>query len=291
MIGDFKNYCRYLTVTFAKSFKLYVINGEKMKKKSIILCMIILTLIVLSGCTNREDLIGRWEEKSGETNPIGVLINQGYEFNEDGTLKIYQGTGETLNISEYTWVGDGRNSYIGNGNGGEFKMKYLIEDDVMYLDYEQNIKNDFKLKENGKYFEKVNDFSFSDLIRRNTLHTNMTAEEIATAMKDEGLNIDEIFVYTEENDASHLMGRPKQYISKAEFEDINIKQGEYSFSSHYNGGVIRVFETIADAESDFKERSGAIYIYKTGNVVLILDKQILPDNALEYKEIFYKVVE
>ena len=169
-------------------------------------------------------------------------------------------------------------------------MQYLFEEDSMYLDYEQNVINDIKLKENGKRLKKVDDFSFSDLIRRTSLQSNMTAEEIVNAIKDEGLMIGEVFVYAEENDTSHLIGRPKQYISRVAFEDLNVEQDTYNGATP-SGGMIRVFATISDAESDFNERYGAVYIYRTGNAVLTLDTEVLPDKALEYKAAFYKNVQ
>lgn len=259
-----------------------------MKRITTVFCIVFLSLIVLNGCSNSKELIGKWEEQTEEKTAKGEAIFRGYEFNEDGTFKVYSGGGEILNIMDYTWTENGRNSFTGDGDGGKFPMKYLFEEDMMYLDYEQNMINNNDLKERGKQFRKVEDFSFSDVIRRDSLLSNMTAEEVANALKNEGLLIEEILVYTEENDTWHLIGRPNQYISKVAFSDTNVEQSTYVGATP-NGGAIKVFETIADANYNFS--GGALYTYKAGNVVLSLATEILPDEALKYKEAFYKVVQ
>ena len=263
-----------------------------MKKKYIIICLIVISVFVLSSCSNSKELIGKWEEQNLATNTKGEAIFNGHVFNEDGTLQTYNGAGELLNIMNYTWKENGKNSFVGDGDGGKFPMKYLIEGDTLYLDYEQNVSNNSDLKERGKQFKKVDDFSFSDLVRRDSLQSNMTAEQVANALKNAGLPIGEIFVYTEENDSSHLIGRPHQYTSQTDFSDTNVKQDTYT-GAKPSGGRIKVFATIADAQSDFRERQsyGAVYIYKAGNVVLSLDTEVLPANALLYQEAFYKVVQ
>ncbi len=192
-------------------------------------------------------------------------------------------------MMDYTWVQNGSNGFIGDGDGGKFPMKYIIEDDTMYLDYEQNVANISDLKKTGKQFKKVDEFSFSDLVRRDSLQSNMTAEQIVNGLKEAGLPIGATLVYTEENDSSHLIGRPNQYISRTAFADTNVEQSTYA-SATPNGGQVKVFTTIADALSEYRS-SGAVYRYKVGNVVLYLDTEVLPENALKYQEAFYKVVQ
>ena len=54
--------------------------------------------------------------------------------------------------------------------------------------------------------------------------TQLTAEEITNKLKEKGLNIGKIVVYTEETDTNNLLGRPNSYISKTVFADTRLKQ-------------------------------------------------------------------
>lgn len=157
----------------------------------------------------------------------------------------------------YTKNGHGSNGFVGDGDGGKFPMKYIIEEDTLNLDYEQNVKSTSDLKKTGKQFKKVEDFSFADLLRRDSLQSSMTAEQIVNGLKDAGLPVGATFVYNEENDTSHLIGRPNQYISRTAFADANVKQSTYA-SATPEGGQVKVFATIADALSEYRA-SGAVY--------------------------------
>lgn len=57
-----------------------------------------------------------------------------------------------------------------------------------------------------------------------TNQSQLTAEEITNKLKEKGLNIGKIVVYTEETDLNNLLGRPNQYTSKTIFEDTRLEQ-------------------------------------------------------------------
>lgn len=105
-----------------------------------------------------------------------------------------------------------------------------------------------------------------------------SAEEIFTILQEEGLTINDLEVYTTENDPNSLLGRPNQYVSKANFEF----------------GSIETFKT----EKDLKTRKEYIesvtqnmpalteYMVVNGLYLLRLDKDLTPDQVSEFEVVF-----
>lgn len=119
------------------------------------------------------------------------------------------------------------------------------------------------------------------------------AEEIAKALQSEGLPIEEIKVFTAENDPNELLGRPDQYTSKVNFIDSRAKSDltDIDDIGIEDGGSIEVFENEEDAKNRFEYVSEitktpilAEYDYVVRNVLLRLSKKLEPEQAQEYED-------
>lgn len=122
----------------------------------------------------------------------------------------------------------------------------------------------------------------------------LSAEDIAKELKDGGLPIGNVVVYTSETDANHLLGRPNQYISKVNFADTTVEQSD---SSDPVGGSIETFNNAVDlkARKDYCEAISksmpifAQYYYVNGNYLLRIDNAVSPENAQKYADAFAKI--
>lgn len=106
----------------------------------------------------------------------------------------------------------------------------------------------------------------------------VSAEEIFTTLQEEGLTINDLEVYTADNDPNSLLGRPNQYVSKANFEF----------------GSVETFKT----EKDLKTRKEYIesvtqnmpalteYMIVNGLYLLRLNKDLTPDQVSEFETAF-----
>ena len=130
-----------------------------------------------------------------------------------------------------------------------------------------------------------------------TNKSQLTAEEITNKLKEKGLNIGKIVVYTEETDLNNLLGRPNQYISKVQFEDTRLSQ-EFIEDNDAKGGTIETFnnkedmqkrknyiESISSSSSIFAQ-----YIYGNEYVLLRLDNELTPSQAKEYETTFNEIM-
>lgn len=144
-----------------------------------------------------------------------------------------------------------------------------------------------------------------DTIAPNKSQEKMTAEEIGNKLKEKGLNIGKIVVYTQETDLNNLLGRPNQYISKIIFEDVRLEQvntnNEFLTEEERNeptGGTIEVFnnktdmekrksyiETISNSASMFNQ-----YIYANDYAILRLENELTPTQAQEYERVFNEIM-
>ena len=110
-------------------------------------------------------------------------------------------------------------------------------------------------------------------------------------------NIGKIVVYTVETDLNELLGRPNQYTSKVQFADNRLSQ-EFVEENDAVGGTVEVFEN----EKDMNNRKEYIesissqasifaeYTYSAGNALLRLDNELTPEQAKEYEEAFYSIM-
>lgn len=122
----------------------------------------------------------------------------------------------------------------------------------------------------------------------------LSAEDLAKKLKDSGLPIGNMVVYTSETDENHLLGRPNQYISKVNFADTTVEQSD---SSDPVGGSIETFNNASDlkARKDYCEAISksmpifAQYYYVNGNYLLRIDNAVSPENAQKYADAFAKM--
>lgn len=221
-----------------------------MKKQTVFIGFILLVAMALSGCgssnSDSNALVGNWEFSS-ITQPASYDKTWfiGYEFNEDGTLKVYNGGDLSLEVKEYKWTVNKDHSNIIDLSGadGNFQMKYLIDQDGLRIGDAQ-----YTVNQMNPTYKKMDQFSFSDLIEPDSRQSDLTAEQVVTELKNKGLPIGETLVVTEENDSPHLLGTPNQYTSKAFFADMDLSQST-DLGSTPLGGSIEVYANSQDASS------------------------------------------
>lgn len=117
------------------------------------------------------------------------------------------------------------------------------------------------------------------------------AQDIIDILKKKSKTIGKTVSYTDETDLNHLLGRPKQYISKADFADTRL--GQYD-PECLAGGTVETFNN----EEDLKNRKEYIesleggspamseYIVANGKYLLRLDHELTKKQAENYVSIF-----
>lgn len=132
-----------------------------------------------------------------------------------------------------------------------------------------------------------------------------TATEYLEALQAEGCPITEIYTWTEETDINGLLGRPGQYISKADFMDANIDPDEVFEPVEENGLPGGTIEVFADEETcqarydylnEFTDASLGVfglnqYMYKSDTAILRVSFDLTPSQAAQYEEAFIKIAE
>jgi hypothetical protein len=126
----------------------------------------------------------------------------------------------------------------------------------------------------------------------NTEKGNEIIQHVISILEDAGVKIEDLVIYTDENDPNSLLGRPNQYIAKASWRDSNIaEQGEASVD---NGGSIEVFSNFEDLKKrydyiDAISSSASLfaeYHYQNPPVILRLSKTYLPSEAKKISDAF-----
>jgi len=106
-----------------------------------------------------------------------------------------------------------------------------------------------------------------------------------------------VAVYNEDNDPNKLLGRPGQYIGKANFRDPRAESDHAKGIDISEGGAIEVFasEDEAKKRADFVEAIGksgigplAEYDYRRGRVLLRVAGDLTPRQARQYKRALTK---
>lgn len=115
------------------------------------------------------------------------------------------------------------------------------------------------------------------------------SQNLAEQIKEANSNVGEIEVFDESTDPNGNLGRPGEYISKADFEDTRLDQyGEY-----YTGGTIETFENESDCDNRYEylktmqdSSLGAFglnqYMYKYDKAIFRIEYDLTPDQAEEY---------
>lgn len=119
----------------------------------------------------------------------------------------------------------------------------------------------------------------------------MTAGQVVAALRSHGLPVTLTKVFTAVSDPNHLIGRPGQYTSKAEFTDSRVKQRDAT--SHVApGSSTEVFTSNADAMrratyiesvTQAAPMLGTEYDYVARDVLVRVSGQLIPAQARAYK--------
>jgi hypothetical protein len=111
-----------------------------------------------------------------------------------------------------------------------------------------------------------------------------SAGEIAEGLKAAGLPIENITIYTAETDPNSLLGRPNQYVGKADFVDTRQPGEEKTYT-------VEVFDS-ADAAKSRHDYVEAVtkdtpflvqYQILNGRTLVRLDKALTPDQVEQYR--------
>lgn len=127
-----------------------------------------------------------------------------------------------------------------------------------------------------------------------------TASDIVQALKAAGLPVGTSFTYTADNDENHLLGRPGQYISKANWIDTRLQTTNTGADiSVRDGGSIETFANPTDAKNRFtyiqaiSKSGGALfaeYEYLSGLYILRVSSTLTPTQAKAYQTAFENAV-
>ena len=115
----------------------------------------------------------------------------------------------------------------------------------------------------------------------------LTEEEVLERFILFELPVGETIIYDEETCPNNLLGRPGQYIGKADWEDTRVEQ----FGDSLTGGTIEIFEDEATLvkrkeylEPFLEEAMFLQYMFIHKNVIVRVDKELTPSQAEEYKD-------
>ena len=124
-----------------------------------------------------------------------------------------------------------------------------------------------------------------------------SAKSVIAKLKADGLPVGKVDNYTASSDPNKLLGRPDQYVGKANFTDRRLKSDGQTSIDTTEGGSIEVFED-EDAAEKREEYVKAItesasllaeYSYREGRVFLRLGSDLTPDQAAKYESALRKV--
>lgn len=120
---------------------------------------------------------------------------------------------------------------------------------------------------------------------------SLTAEDVVKFFTDAKLPVGTAIVYTEETDPNKFLGRPNQYIFKANFADTRIEQLD---ETNPKGGSIEIFTNKKDMEARKKylektfESMPALteYLLVNKTYLLRLNKELTTEQVEQYRETF-----
>lgn len=122
------------------------------------------------------------------------------------------------------------------------------------------------------------------------------AGKVVEHLKNAKMPIGRVDVYNAETDPVKRLGRPGQYIGKANFQDsrlpLVLQQGQDVISFQNSGGIVEVFASTADLQERIKALDLARqqfpaafpeYQYSNGVVLLRLGHVLTPEQAAGYE--------
>ena len=122
----------------------------------------------------------------------------------------------------------------------------------------------------------------------------LSAKAIIASMKASGLPIGNVTVYDENTDPNGLLGRPNQYVDKANFTDTKLSSDVQTDGN----GTVEIFANAEDAaarKAYIDEVSKALsmvgyYSYQSGKYLLRVTFDVPPSRAKAYQAAFLKIV-
>jgi hypothetical protein len=122
------------------------------------------------------------------------------------------------------------------------------------------------------------------------------ADDVLKRLTGAGLPVKDVEVLTVATDSNHLMGRPGQYTSKADFYDA--RHPKAADGSDDNENTVEVFPDAASAKArhDYIDQvtKGVPMLLQyqllRGNVLIRFDKVLLPAEVEAYKQALNKAV-
>ena len=122
-----------------------------------------------------------------------------------------------------------------------------------------------------------------------TPNQNLNAEDVLNALKAAKLPIEKDIVYTAENDPNKLLGRPNQYIGKANWNDKRVEP----LTPDDRSMTVELFASAEDLENRRKYVEAvsksisplAQYQYVHKNALLRLSHKLTPQQASEYEKV------
>lgn len=127
---------------------------------------------------------------------------------------------------------------------------------------------------------------------------DLTAEEALEALRSQNGHVTDVLVWDESTDINEMLGRPGQYISKADFSDDRVEETweteEERMASGLQGGTLETFESESDCDGRceylkkfMNSEMGAFglnqYVYKYPKAILRVSYSIIPSEAEVYK--------
>jgi hypothetical protein len=118
----------------------------------------------------------------------------------------------------------------------------------------------------------------------------VTAQQVVTELKAHSLPVALASVYTAATDPNHLLGRPGEYTSKADFTDTRLASSATGVAA---GGSVEIFPEQSDAvrravyiESVTQAApvAGAEYDYVAGDILLRVSGTLTPAQATAYED-------
>lgn len=118
----------------------------------------------------------------------------------------------------------------------------------------------------------------------------LQAEDVIKAFKAANLPLADEIIYSPENDPNKLLGRPNQYIGKANWNDQRYKK---TASGDNRNCTVEVFDSAANLENRRKyveavTQSASIwveYAFVHKNALLRLSKELTPAQAAEFEKV------
>ncbi|MBI4856564.1 MAG: hypothetical protein HY818_07490 [Acetobacterium woodii] len=291
-----------------KQAKTVKIRKHESKWIGTFLFVLLLFSLIMTGCAQNSStaISGNWE-KTVAPNQTSNLT--GYVIADDGTMTLYTGYDQNLTITDYDWHIDKNNPTLldidSRTNQEEHQQAwFFIADECLYLCFDLKATRTDVMSAENQYV-KTDRFSFSDLIpaaelakdkaaKDAAINCTLTPEAIILKLKDRGLPVGTVLVYSSDTGEEHLLSQPNMHLAKAaRFEDTTVSQDPDA--TEPIGGSVEVFTnyTLAKQRYDylsvFDEEAG--YTYHSGNVLVRVDHAVTSNQAVQYEQALYEIVQ